>query len=362
MGKKFQIEDIFPQAVFTIPDRKLYESAWTYLDSLTKPQGSLGRLEEIAARLYAINDGHLPLTVDPALFYTVAADHGVCDQGVSPYPQAVTRQMVENFLCGGAAINALVSAAGADLIIVDAGCKGGPFPEHKLALDRRLGDGTEDISSGCAMSVQCCVKGLRTGFELACDAIKNHAYQCIGTGEMGIGNTTTAAALLCAFLDLDPASAAGPGTGSSGAMVKHKVQIIRKALALHAQAVASADPLCIMAALGGFEIVVMSGIMLGCASARKPVLVDGFISLAAYVCALAIWPGLKDYAFITHSSAEPGSRLTLDKIGEKPFLDFGLRLGEGTGAALFFPMLRSACAIFNEMNTMSGAGISSRKS
>ncbi|MDE5832820.1 MAG: nicotinate-nucleotide--dimethylbenzimidazole phosphoribosyltransferase [Desulfovibrio sp.] len=353
------LKRLFPEAKFEPVDERLLVEARKRLDSLTKPVGSLGRLEEIASRLYAIVGGTACLSVSPAIFYTVAADHGVASQNVSPYPQEVTRQMVENFLEGGAAINCLTRAFGLALRIVDAGCAGKPFPADPVLISRRLGEGTDDFSVGPAMSVETCEMGLKAGFEIGANAAA-FGYDCVGVGEMGIANTTAATAIYCAFLDLDPEKIAGPGTGASPEMVKRKARVVRKALGANAEAVASGNPLRILAALGGFEITEMAGIMLACAAFRIPVIVDGFISSAAYVAARAFFPGLKDYAFISHKSAEPGHMAVTEALGVRPFLDLGMRLGEGVGAALLYPLLRGACVIFNEMATMDQAGVSDR--
>ena len=309
--------------------------------------------------------GELPLSVSPALMLTVAGDHGVAAQGVSPFPQAVTRQMVMNFLHGGAAVNVLCRCGGLDLRVVDAGCAGGPFTPHPMLLDRRLGDGTADMSRGPAMSRETCLNGLRRGVDLAAEAA-GRGYRCLGTGEMGIANSTAGTALYCALLGLDPDALTGPGAGSDPAMVRHKAGIVREALRVNASLLASGDPVDILAAVGGFEIAVMSGIMLGAAAQRLPVLVDGFICSAAYAAALAICPALADYAVLSHASAEPGHSPALSRLahdgaapdgGGEPLLHLGMRLGEGTGGALAYHLLRGAAAIYNDMATFDAAGV-----
>ena len=346
-------------------ESSLLEKAQAHLDNLTKPRGSLGRLEELARRLYAMRRGELPLSVSPALMLIVAGDHGVAAQGVSPFPQAVTRQMVMNFLHGGAAVNVLCRCGGLDLRVVDAGCAGGPFTPHPMLLDRRLGDGTADMSRGPAMSRETCLNGLRRGVDLAAEAA-GRGYRCLGTGEMGIANSTAGTALYCALLGLDPDALTGPGAGSDPAMVRHKAGIVREALRVNASLLASGDPVDILAAVGGFEIAVMSGIMLGAAAQRLPVLVDGFICSAAYAAALAICPALADYAVLSHASAEPGHSPALSRLahdgaapdgGGEPLLHLGMRLGEGTGGALAYHLLRGAAAIYNDMATFDAAGV-----
>jgi nicotinate-nucleotide--dimethylbenzimidazole phosphoribosyltransferase len=342
------------------------DEAQTRLDSLTKPRGSLGRLEDLAKKLFAICRGQMPVTVSPALMLTVAADHGVAEQGVSPYPQSVSRQMVLNFLNGGAGINVLCRTSGMDLRIVDAGCAGGPFGAHEMLLDRRLGDGTADMSLGAAMSRETCQKGLLAGVELACEAA-NQGYRCLGVGEMGIANSTAGAALYSALLNIDPGDIVGPGAGSDAAMVQHKTEIVRRALQVNAKILQTGDAVDILAAVGGFEIAVMCGIMLGAASRGLPVLVDGYICGSAYAAAAAICPEVSGYCILSHLSAEPGHKLATDRLcaarpwdSIPPLLHLGMRLGEGTGGAVAYHLLRCAAAIYNDMATMSSAGVSGR--
>lgn len=327
------------------------------LDNLTKPPGSLGRLEDAAARLYCIGQGRAPLRVDPAIMFTVAGDHGVAAEGVSAFPQEVTRQMVANFLKGGAAVNALCRAVGMDLRVVDAGCVGGAFAPHPLLMDVRCGDGTANFTQGPAMSEDMCRTALERGADLA-DVAAEQRYACVGVGEMGIANTTSATALYCALLHLEPENVAGPGTGASPEMIRRKAQVVRRACAANAAALERGEPLGILAALGGFEIAVMAGIMLGAARRRLPVLVDGFISTAAFAAARALCPAVQGYCFLSHASAEPGYAAALGALdAERPLLDLGLRLGEGTGAALALHLLRSAAAVFNDMATFAQAGV-----
>lgn len=336
-------------------------AAQAHLDNLTKPRGSLGRLEGLARRVYAMRGGQTPLSVSPALMLTVAGDHGVAAQGVSPFPQAVTRQMVQNFFEGGAAINILCRSTGMDLRVVDAGCAGGPFAPHPILIDRRLGDGTADLSLGPAMSVDLCLAALRTGIELAQDAA-DKGYQCLGVGEMGIANSTSGTALYCALLGLDPAVMAGPGAGSDEAMIRHKAEVVRRALDVNADCLRGGDPVAVLAAFGGFEIAVMSGVMLGAASRRLPVLVDGFICSAAYAAALRICPTVADYAILAHASAEQGhgralARLEAAHPDQRPLLHLDMRLGEGTGGATAYALLRCAVDIYNDMATFDAAGV-----
>ncbi|MDR2744474.1 MAG: nicotinate-nucleotide--dimethylbenzimidazole phosphoribosyltransferase [Desulfovibrio sp.] len=339
-------------------EKKYLDTARARLDELTKPRGSLGRLEDMAARLFAIGRGKFPLTVEPAVMLVAAGDHGVAAQGVSPAPQTVTRQMVRNFLNGGAAVNAFCRCVGMGLFVVDAGCAGGAFEKHPLLLDRRLGDGTADISLGPAMSRELCLRGIEDGIAIA----KNCAaqgYMCIAAGEMGIANSTVAAALYCALLGLGPEAVVGPGAGADAAMQRRKVEIVRQALHVNAGHARGDDPVGALAALGGFEIAILCGIVLGGAAERLSVLTDGFICGAACATALKICPDAAGYVILAHTSAEPGHKAALQKLapGRTPLLDLGMRLGEGTGAAAAYPLVRCAAAVYNEMATFSSAGV-----
>ena len=338
-------------------ERIYFEEAQAHLDSQTKPRGSLGTLEQIACRLVAMAQGGAP-KVDPARIYTCAGDHGVAVQGVSLFPQEVTRQMVENFVASGAAINVLTRTAGVDLKVVDAGCLGGKFPEHPSLVQCKVAPGTQDLSTGPAMTREACVQALENGIGLA-QAARKDGIVTLGSGEMGIANTTPATALFCAYLGLTPAAITGPGTGLGAAGVRHKIGVIETALRLHAQTIAKADPIDILASLGGFEIATLAGMILGGASLKMPLVIDGFISSSAYVAARAICPLVAEYAFFSHASAEPGFAAVMDSLGATPLLHLGLRLGEGTGAAMAIFILRSAANLYNEMATFESAGVNS---
>ena len=339
--------------------------AQAHLDSLAKPRGSLGRLEEIAVRLACMR---YPCEVAPAVMFTCAADHGVAEEGVSPYPQSVTRGMVAGFLQGGAAINALTGAAGMDLAVVDCGCRGGAFADPRV-LNLRLGDGTASIAKGPAMDEAACLKGLASGCRLAGDWIAR-GWRCLGIGEMGIANTTPATALFCQLLGLAPGDAAGPGTGAPPAMVAHKAGVVARALEANRARLSARtpeglpDPLAALACLGGFEIAVMAGIVLGAASLQVPVLVDGFIASSAYACAVLAAPACADYAFAAHASAEPAHQPALERLARlsphpdwgRPLLHLGMRLGEGTGAAMAYPLLKGAAAVYARMAKLSDVG------
>ncbi len=343
-------------------DISLAVEAQKHLDSLTKPQGSLGRLEALATRFFCIQGGVTPIKTEKVRFFTVAGDHGVVDEGIAAFPQAVTRQMVQNFLHGGAGINVLCRAHNIDLSVVDAGCVGGAYPVHPSLIDKRVGDGTANFTKEAAMSRNVCETALANGFALATEAAEQN-YDIIGIGEMGIGNTTAATALFCAYLGLLPVDVAGAGAGASPEGIAHKARVVQGALALHADALKKGDAIDILAYVGGFEIATMAGIILGTAAAKKAVLIDGFIATSAYVAAVHICPHAQDYCFLTHYSAEQGymhvlAALHADKGEKAPFIDLGFRLGEGTGAAVAVPFFRSAAAIFNNMATFEDAGVS----
>jgi nicotinate-nucleotide--dimethylbenzimidazole phosphoribosyltransferase len=320
-----------------------YETAKRAFDAKTKPRGSLGRLEELGCRLAAIR-GFVPRTLD-AVIVVAAGDHGVAREGVSAYPQEVTAQMVANFAAGGAAVNVLARQAGARLIVVDAGIAV-PF-EHESVRSARLGTGTANLADGPAMTVEQVRRGLEAGAALA-DELRD--VDVVALGDMGIGNTTSASALTAALLGVDAERVCGRGTGLDDAGVARKVETVRQAL----EANRDNDPLT---ALGGFEIVFLAGLALGCAANRTAVLLDGFITSAAALAATRIDPAVLDVLIASHRSPEPGHALVLEALGLEPLLDLDLRLGEGSGAALALPLLRASIAILEEMATFDDAGV-----
>ena len=339
-------------------DSSAFALARKHLDSLTKPPGSLGMLEDLAAQVYAVQKRR-PINVDPALIVVAAGDHGVVARGVSPFPQKVTRQMVANFLSGGAAVSVMADSACVGLLVVDAGCAGGEFPEHDMLIQSKVAAGTADISQGPAMTIEQCEQAVNSGLEIAAQA-RNDGAAAVGLGEMGIGNTTPSAALYCALFGLAPEEACGPGTGLDEQGVAEKTRVVTEALEANAGVVASRDGLRILAALGGYEIATLAGLTLGAAENRMLVFVDGFIATAAFACAWRINPDVMDYAVFAHSSAEPGHAKALKAMDAKPLLDLGMRLGEGTGAVLAIQLARQACAVFNDMATFEQAGVSGK--
>jgi len=329
-------------------DEAAREAAEGLLDAKTKPRHSLGRLEQLAAQIAAVR-GFVPPGLDAAIV-VVAGDHGVATEGVSAYPQEVTAQMVLNFAGGGAAINVLARQADARLIVVDAGVAT-PI-EHELVRPLRLGRGTANLAAGQAMTVELATQGVLAGAAIADELA---GLDAIALGEMGIGNTTSASALVAALLEVEPARVCGRGTGLDDEGVMRKAAAVERALAVNA--VDPSDPLGVLAALGGFEIAVLVGIALGCAANRVVCVLDGFITGAAALVAARLAPASVGSMIASHRSAEPGHAIVLDALGLEPVLDLGLRLGEGSGAALALPVLRASVAVLNEMATFADAGV-----
>jgi nicotinate-nucleotide--dimethylbenzimidazole phosphoribosyltransferase len=311
----------------------------------------LGRLEELAVRLAAIRAEAVPAPLRPVIV-VAAADHGVASEAVSAYPPEVTRQMLANFATGGAAVCVLARAAGAELVVVDAGITE-PL-DHPAVRNLRVGAGTANAAEGPAMSRAQAADAVRRGSELAAELVGAGA-SLIAVGDMGIGNTTASAAAAAALLRRDPAELCGPGTGLDAAGVAHKVEVVSRMLARnkpHAD-----DPLGVLAAVGGFEIGVLAGVVLGAAAGRAVVLLDGFITGAAALLAVRIAPAAAVYLVAGHRSPEPGHSLILEGLGLEPLLELDLRLGEGSGAALALPLVAAARAVLAEMATFAEAGV-----
>lgn len=318
-------------------DRQARAEAARTLDTKTKPRGSLGRLEEVAQRIAGIRHTSAPGRLRAAVV-VAAGDHGVAGENVSAYPQEVTRQMLENFDSGGAAVCVLARTAGAELRVIDAG----------------VGVPTKNIATGPAMSRDQALDLVEEGIALA-DELARDDIGIVALGEMGIGNSTAAAALCAAFLGVEPELVCGRGTGIDDLGLAHKVEVVERALV--ANKWRTDDPLGVMAALGGFELAVLSGIALGGAANRQVVVLDGFIATVAALVAVRLAPQAVDAMIAAHLSPEPGHRRTLDALGLDPVLDLGLRLGEGSGAALVLPLLDASLAILGEMATFDAAGV-----
>ncbi|MDO9557824.1 MAG: nicotinate-nucleotide--dimethylbenzimidazole phosphoribosyltransferase [Coriobacteriia bacterium] len=340
----------------TAPEAGFEMYAWERLDSLTKPPRSLGRLEELAARLAVVQHDVRP-TVSPMAIVLMAGDHGVVAEGVSPYPQEVTAQMVANFSAGGAAINQLAAHIGASLVLVDVGVAGdvSAIPGVRHAKVRA---GTRNMAEGPAMTREEAAEAVLVGVGVARE-LAAAGVRLIGTGEMGIGNTTAAAALTAAFTGLEPSLVVGRGTGLDDAGVLHKAEVVGRALARND--VAELDALGVLAAVGGLEIAGLTGVFIGAAVSGVGVVADGFISGAALLAATHICPPCSGYAFPSHRSVEPGHTAALKAVGLTPVLDLEMRLGEGTGAALAMGIMDAACKVMSGMATFGDAGVSDRE-
>jgi nicotinate-nucleotide--dimethylbenzimidazole phosphoribosyltransferase len=337
------------------PDPRWIDDARQRQLELTKPPGSLGRLETVANQLVAIR-GSFAITASRPRIVVFAADHGVCEEGVSAYPQEVTAQMVLNFLRGGAAINAFARSGGIELKVVDAGVAT-PLPTSSELISRRVAAGTRNFCKGPAMTEVEMIKALDLGIELACDSA-SAGCDLLGIGEMGIGNTTSASAIAAALLREDPKALVGCGTGADVACMARKRSAIERSLALHAASLG--NPLGILRCVGGFEIAAMCGFCLGAARRRIPVVMDGFIATAAAAVGTRCCAASAGYLFASHRSAEPGHAPILRMLGQEPLLDLGMRLGEGTGAALAIKLIQAAVSAFTEMATFTDAGVSNR--
>lgn len=335
------------------PDQGAIGLAQSRQDRLTKPPGSLGRLEAISIQVAGITGLARPTIRDKAII-VCAGDHGVAAQGVSAYPQEVTRQMVLNILRGGAAINVLARHVGARVVVVDAGVAAELEPHHDLLI-KKVGRSTGDISLGPAMSLEQAVQSLESGIETVQGEMAR-GLSIVATGDMGIGNTTAASAIVAALTGQPVAQVTGRGTGIDDQKLAHKIAIIEQALAAN-QPIAS-DGLDVLRKVGGFEIGAIAGVVLGAAANRVPVVVDGFISTAGALIAASLAPLVSSFMIAAHVSVEVGHRAALGRLGLTPCLDFDLRLGEGSGAALAIGLVEAACRILDEMATFESAGVS----
>ena len=352
------VPEIASLAAIVGPDEAVAREVVRLLDEKTKPPGSLGRLESLACQLAAIR-GALPAgPLSPAIVVAVA-DHGVVAEGVSPYPQAVTAQMLANFANGGAAVSLLARQAGARLVVVDAGVLDPPSIDGIRSAVVDGVRGTANLAAGPAMSPEVAVGLIERGITLARE-LAGDGIELTGVGDMGIGNTTAASALCAALLPADPAAVCGPGTGLDRAGVARKIDVVGRALSANGLWTdgAARDPIDVLAAVGGLEIALLVGVVLGAAGLRIPIVLDGFITGAAALVAAALEPSASGCMIAATRSPEPGHGLVLDRLGLEPLLDLELRLGEGSGAALALPLLRSAVAILIEMATFEGTGVS----
>jgi nicotinate-nucleotide--dimethylbenzimidazole phosphoribosyltransferase len=325
-------------------------------DRMTKPRGSLGVLEDVSVRLAGLAGQCPPPLPEPAAVAIFAGDHGVHAQGVSPWPQEVTAQMVANFLAGGAVVNSFAAQAGAEVLVVDAGVAADLDPAPGL-LPRKVGRGTADFTQGPAMSRDQAGQALAAGIEVARDLVAA-GNRCLVTGDMGIANTTASSALICAFTGLDPTAVTGAGAGADADGQERKVAAIRQGLARHQPD--PADPVGVLAAFGGFEHAALAGFILAAAALRVPVILDGVIAGAAALAAVAIAPDAAGACLAGHRSTEPGHAATLGHLRLRPLVDLDLRLGEGTGAVLALPLVQSAARALRDVATFDSAGVSDK--
>jgi nicotinate-nucleotide--dimethylbenzimidazole phosphoribosyltransferase len=325
------------------------------LDTLTKPLGSLGQLEDLAAQFVAIRGERWQEPIHKGV-YIFAADHGVTAEGVSAYPTEVTRQMVLNFLAGGAAANVLARSNHAALTVIDVGVATGFEDANGLVL-RKVAHGTRNMRREAAMSEEQLLQAITVGIDMA-DAAATAGQNLIAIGEMGIGNTTAASAIACALTSAEAATVTGRGTGVSDAAYAHKVRIVTEAVAYHFATSLPASPLSTLRCVGGLEIAAMTGMMLQAARLGLVIVLDGFISTTAAATAVSLAPACRGYMIAGHSSAEPGHAILLKHLGLQPLLSLNMRLGEGSGALLALPLIEAAIALYAEMATFNSAGVS----
>lgn len=350
-----------------------YNIAQKHLDNLTKPQGSLGRLEEFAKRIVTITENTMP-DLDKKVIFTFAGDHGVAEEGVSAFPKEVTRQMVLNFLNGGAGINVLARHAGAEVIVIDIGVdfdfdpsvslptgQAGPLAKGGIKggsfISRKVISGTRNMRKGPALTRQEAEDCINVGIELATGYAKK-GYKIFGTGEMGIANTTPSSAIASVLTGQSVQNVTGKGTGIDNDTLKNKIRVIEDSIALNRPN--PKDPIDVLSKVGGAEIGGIAGLVIGAAANKIPVVIDGFISTAGALIAYCLEPDTKDYMFAAHNSVEIGHKTMLKKIGLRPILDLDLRLGEGTGAALAMLIIEGGLNIYKEMATFGEAGVSGK--
>jgi nicotinate-nucleotide--dimethylbenzimidazole phosphoribosyltransferase len=342
--------------MITPVDRMAMNSARARQDTLTKPQGSLGRLEELSIKLAGIQGKPIPQIRHKAVI-TMAGDHGVVAEGVGNWPQEVTAQMIYNFLRGGAGINVLARHVGARVVVVDMGVAADLEP-HPQLISRKVARGTQNMFLRPAMTIEQAVTAIETGIEVVGGEVAK-GLDIVGTGDMGIGNTTSSSAICAAMTGEPAAEVTGRGTGISDEQLAHKIEVVKRALAVNRPD--PKQPLDVLAKVGGFEIGGLVGVMLAAAAYRIPVVIDGFISGAAALIATALAPRLRDFLIAAHVSAEPGHKVLLRHLRLTPLLDLGMRLGEGTGAVLGIFLAEAAARILAEMSTFAEAGVSERE-
>jgi nicotinate-nucleotide--dimethylbenzimidazole phosphoribosyltransferase len=330
------------------------ETARKRQDLLTKPRGSLGAFEEIASRIAGITGSPRP-RLGPGAIFVMAGDHGVCEEGVSAYPREVTREMVENILAGGACINVLARRAGARVVVADVGVAADIPPRSGLYI-KKTAYGTKNMAKGPAMDRDQARRCIEAGIEIFEAEYERESFGIAATGDMGIGNTTPSSAIVAVMAGAKPREVVGRGTGIDDSGLERKVTAVERAIEVNHPD--ESDALGVLAAVGGFEIGAIAGVILAAAARRVPVLIDGFISGAGALIARGLCPASAEYMIAAHASVEPGHKIMLETLGLKPLLDLGFRLGEGTGAAVAMMLCDAACRVLDEMATFGEAGVS----
>jgi len=329
-------------------DRDVVQAVQKRLDSQTKPQGSLGRLEELVKEISAIQRTDRP-ACDKKVIFTLAADHGIAGEGVSAYPQSVTAQMVLNFVNGGAGVNVLAGHAGCDVVVVDIGVASDL--DFSGFIARKIDYGTKSFIHGPAMTREQAITSIVTGIELALE----REFDILGTGEMGIGNTTASAAVAASLTGREVRDITGRGTGITDDTLNKKIDLIQKGI--DKNRLDPSDPVGVLAGVGGFEIGGIAGLVIGAAIKKRPAVVDGYISTVGAMIACALCPNVREYILLSHRSAEKGHDFFTEHLKKEPILDLGLRLGEGTGAALAMEVVDAAFALYYNMATFDQAGV-----
>ncbi|SOB77121.1 nicotinate-nucleotide-dimethylbenzimidazole phosphoribosyltransferase [Marinobacter sp. LV10R510-11A] len=341
------------------PEARFFERAAQRQSVLTKPAGSLGRLENVAVQLAGLQGTDKP-TLDRVQISVFVGDHGICEEGISAYPQAVTAQMIANFASGGAAISVLAKSLGAELEVVNLGTVADVAPDLPGVIDARIAPCTRNFAEIDAMTTEQVCAALTHGDAAAQRAADKGCQLFIG-GEMGIGNTTSATAMACSLMGKNPMKLTGPGTGLDVAGVRHKAEVIISAVQRHDNDDDGEDAMAVLKAFGGFEIAALVGAIAGCAARSIPVLIDGYIVSVAALIAISHQPDIRPWLLFAHRSAEPGHQAILSALNAEPLLDLGMRLGEGSGAATAVPLLRIACELHNGMASFEDAGVSNKE-
>lgn len=341
------------------PEAHFFEQAAQRQSVLTKPAGSLGRLENVAIQLAGLQGTDKP-TVDRIQISVFVGDHGICEEGISAYPQTVTAQMIANFANGGAAISILAKSVGAGLEVVNLGTVADVAPDLPGVIDARIAPCTRNFAEIDAMTTDQLCAALAHGDAAAQRAADKNCQLFIG-GEMGIGNTTSATAIACSLMSKNPMKLTGPGTGLNVAGVRHKAEVIISAVQRHDNDDDGEDAVAVLKAFGGFEIAALAGAIAGCAARSIPVLIDGYIVSVAALIAVSHQPNIRPWLIFAHRSAEPGHQAILAALKAEPLLDLGMRLGEGSGAAAAIPMLKIACELHNGMASFEDAGVSNKE-